>query len=164
MLLLKTDTSFRDILNGTSAPIAVLQASRPDIPDAANVQRANDLAVAAKIEGFGVMVIEGPSDARTAREIFVLVVGNVSQLVGFARKILNEAGSTADWFLFRRQNGDLVRENADRSRGVCLLDNKGFTLPNGRTFQFGRTFIPASFNTALGYSGGADVGEFLKSI
>jgi hypothetical protein len=45
MLLTKTDSTFKDILNDSTAPIVVLPASRPDVQDAANVQRANDLAL-----------------------------------------------------------------------------------------------------------------------
>jgi hypothetical protein len=150
MLLLKTDRSFRDILQSAGSSVAIIPASRPDVPDSANVQCANGIAVAARASAFGVTVIEGKWDGNLTRELFVVLVGNEAQVVGFARKAALEADAAANWFLFRRPGDDLVCENADRSREACGVTDDGFTLADGHIFQFETAYIPAQFNTAWG--------------
>jgi hypothetical protein len=164
MLLLKFASAFRDILADSAAPLVILSALRPDSQNTANLQRANDLAVAATTSGFGVTVLEGRYDGGTTREFFVVVAGNETQVVGFARRVIRDSDTVADWFLFRRQDGELVREDGNRSREMCVVTDDGFTLADGRIFQFGTSYLPAQFNTAWGHSLGADIGEFLRAV
>jgi hypothetical protein len=162
MLLIKADKYPRDILVGVISPFAIVPASRPDLPNTENVERANNLAVAARTNGFGVTVIEGQWAGSDSRELFVFVVGNESQVVGFVRKMPFEADATANCFLFRREDGVFVRENSDRSREACVMNDSGFTLPDGRKFQLVTAFTPAPYNTAWAHSQGINVGESLE--
>jgi hypothetical protein len=164
MLFTRIDRTFRDMLDSTRFPIAIIPASRPHVRDAENVQRANDVALFARTKGLGVFVLEGRSLGTAPRELFVLVVGNEAQIVGFARRVTQEAEAAADWFLFCRPGDDLVKENVDRSREKCVFESDGFTLPDGGEFKFRTAYTPAQFSTAWGNSLGADVGEYLKAV
>jgi hypothetical protein len=164
MLFTKIDKTFRDMLNDAGASVVIIPASRPHIADSVNVQRANDVALFARTKGLGVFVLEGRSLGTAPRELLVLVVGNEAEVVGFARRVTQEAEAAAAWFLFCRSGDDLVKENVDRSREKCVFQGDGFTLPDGGEFKFGTAYTPAQFNTAWGHSLGAEVGEYLKAV
>jgi hypothetical protein len=59
MLFTKTEKTFRDMIDSTCSPVAIIPASQPHIPDSLNVQRANDMALLAQANGMGVFVLEG---------------------------------------------------------------------------------------------------------
>jgi hypothetical protein len=139
------------MLNDAGSSVALIPASRPHIPESENVQRANDLASFAKVNGLGVFVLEGRG-LGTAQELLVLVVGNEPQVVGFARRVIREADAATNWFLFERPGGDLMKENADGSREKCAFERDGFTLPDGDEFKLGTAYSSAQFNEAWGHS------------
>lgn len=98
------------------------------------------MALFARTKGLGVFVLEGRSLGTAPRELLVLVVGNEGQIVGFGRRVSQEAEAAADWFLFCRPGGDLVKENGDRSRENCVFESDGSTLPDGSEFKFGAAY------------------------
>lgn len=138
MLLLKRDRSFAEVLNGVASPVVIIPA--------VSVNSADAIAVAARTHGFGVTIIEGRWAGESAQQLFVILVGNESQLLGAARRTIHETDSAANWFLLRRPGFYLLVEDANRSRELCVLLDDRFTLPNGRTFQFGAAYTSASFN------------------
>jgi hypothetical protein len=150
------------MLDGTHFPVAIIPASRPNIRDSENVQRANDVAMLAKANGMGVFVLEGRGTVE--RELLVLVVGNETYVVNFARKVIREADAATKWFLLGRHGDDLLKENIDLSRETCLFQSDGFTLPDGTRFKFVTAYTADQFNTAWGHSLGAEVGEYLRAV
>lgn len=137
MPLPPTDKTFRGMLYSTGSAIALIPATRHHIQDSENVQRASDVALLAKVNGIRACILEGRGAATALRELLVLVVGNEAQVVGFARKVVREADAAANWFLFCRPGGALLRENPDWRQFKCDLESDGFTLPDGFEFKFG---------------------------
>ena len=84
--------------------------------------------------------------------------------MGFARKVVEAAYATANWFLFGRSGGESVREDVNGNREACVLAECGFTLTGGGSFQFGESYILAQFNTVRAHSLGAKVGDYLKAV
>jgi hypothetical protein len=164
MLFAKTDKTFQDMLNGVGSSVALIQASRPQIPDSENVQRASDVSLLAKAKGMGAFVLEGHKMEVATRQLFVLVVGDEQQIHSFARKVIRETDAASDWFLFWRPGDDLVQENVDRSQNACVFNTDGLTLSDGGEFKFERTYSPDQFSTIWGHSTEAEVGDLLKAV
>jgi hypothetical protein len=94
----KSGYSLRPItLNTHDIPIV----AHKRMQDAANVQRADGLA--ARTSGFGGTELDGSWAATVIRGRCVLLSGDESQIAGFARNAIGEAGPAADWFLIRRR-------------------------------------------------------------
>lgn len=130
--------TFSNFLDNAIFPVALIPASCTNSTEAEDQERADILAVTARIEGLGVVVLAGRMAG--AQEFFVLATGDESQVVDFARK-------AADWFLLRlADTDDLLRENADRSREKCIIRETGFVLPDGRTFEFAKAYRPDHVN------------------
>jgi len=156
VLLLKVNRTFQQVLAGAFFPLVILPASTPGGSRDHGKFRANDLAVSARIAGLGVTVVESKTG-----ELFVMVSGNESQCVGFARKTLQELKTGEQWFLLLRdQNGPLLKEDSDRTREICTLTATGFTCPDQHV-EIVAAYVPAQRNTAWGHSLGYDVGEHL---
>ncbi len=152
------------MLSGPGAFVAIIPASQRHIQDSENVQRANDVALLARANGFGVFVLEGRGGANATQELMVLVVGQETQVVAFARKVVREADAASEWFLFCRTGRELVKENIDWTREECLFERDGFTLPDGSGFKFETAYTLAQFSTAWGRSPEAEFGELLKAV
>jgi len=75
----------------------------------------------------------------------VLVAGTEVQVVGFARKIIQEVNAGSDWFLFYCPDGHLLMEHVDGSREQSVFTGDGFALPDGDRFKFGTAFTVVNF-------------------
>jgi hypothetical protein len=156
MLLIKSDRDFQEVLRCAFTPLAILPASLTGEARDASKARANDMAVDARIAGFGVTVSESKDG-----QLFVFVSSNESQVVGFVRKMLAESRTAEPWFhLLRAEKGPLLTENADRKREDCALTNSGF-IHDGHAVEIVASYIPAQRNTGWLHSRGHHVGETL---
>jgi hypothetical protein len=159
MLLIKTKENFRQVLQSLFTPLVFLPASLPGEARAASKARANDMAVDARIAGFGVTVVESKDG-----ELFVVASSNESQVVGLARKLLVESRTAEPWFLLlRTEKGPvttLVKETADRTREECQLIKTGFTRDR-RAIEIVAAYYPVQNNTAWCHHLGVNIGETL---
>lgn len=142
-------------------PFVLIPVCSPDKTDFENLQRMDELAWESRSAGNGTIGVEGRWAGRSGRVFLLLSRAGESHVVGFGRKMVREAKGAEDWFLFRNQAGELLKENADRSREGCTLAGDGFTLPDGREFHFEKAYTPAQNATQYGHVKGFSVGEHL---
>jgi hypothetical protein len=168
VLLFETTLSHIVAVLESNRTLAIVSARRPDQTDRENLECAKSLAAAARDAGFGFTVIEGTWSASGVREWLVLVVADAnsgSHLLGHCRKWMKEFEQ--NFCLFRNADSpDILQIEADGKRkgvlvGSVRLEPSGLTLPDGRSFTFGRTFQAASWLTGLAHSQGANVGGAL---
>lgn len=153
--------TFTRVFREATFPFVLVPICSPDKTEIENLQLMDGVAWESRSAGNGTIGLDGRWTGGDGRVFFLLGRAGESHVVGFARRMIREGKAAEDWFAFRNDAGELLKENADRSREVCSLTGDGFTLPDGRRFQFEKAYTPAQNATQYGHVKGFSVREHL---